>query len=193
MTKYCPNKSPASLAIQPLYWGQLFYHSFGKTFGSLLVSDFASLYRAPESFMVNRRGEPDIQHELLSSYVQVVSTYMRYLSYFINCYYQGRVKSSHQGKIASVCWKKEGQGHFNFWSRCLQNRVGFHSLSLGNSLLKLIQVWKRFYGHLTYCYLGAWPHLYFYSIIWWMIQDISSTVHGLWVSGFADNGSIEIL
>lgn len=33
--------------------------------------------RAPESFMVNRRGEPDIQHELLSSYVQVVSTYMR--------------------------------------------------------------------------------------------------------------------
>lgn len=143
--------------------------------------------------MVNRRGEPDIQHELLSSYVQVVSTYMRYLSYFINCYYQGRVKSSHQGKIASVCWKKEGQGHFNFWSRCLQNRVGFHSLSLGNSLLKLIQVWKRFYGHLTYCYLGARPRLYFYSIIWWMIQDISSTVHGLWVSGFADNGSIEIL
>lgn len=98
-----------------------------------------------------------------------------------------------QGKIASVCWKKEGQDHFNFWSRCLQNRVGFHSLSLGNSLLKLIQVWKRFYGHLTYCYLGAWPRLYFYSIIWWMIQDISSTVHGLWVSGFADNGSIEIL
>lgn len=69
-------------------------------------------------------------------------------------------------------------------------RIG---LALGNSLLKLIQVWKRFYGHLTYCYLGARPRLYFYSIIWWMIQDISSTVHGLWVSGFADNGSIEIL
>lgn len=96
----------AGLTIRPLYWGQLFYHNFGKTFGSLLVSDFASLYRAPEDFMVYRRGEPDIQHELLSSYVQVVSTYMRYLSYFINCYYQGRVKSSHQGKIASVCWKK---------------------------------------------------------------------------------------
>lgn len=96
-------------------------------------------------------------------------------------------------KLLLSAGKKEGQGHFNFWSRCLQNRVDFHSLSLENSLLKLIQVWKRFYGHLTHYYLGTWPRLYFYSIIWWMIQDSSSTVHGLWVSGFADNGTIEIL